>query len=42
MIDGDKAILIGARSALFCPVENLGLIVVDEEHEPMFKHKMKN
>lgn len=37
MVDGTKKILIGARSALFCPVENIGLIVVDEEHESSFK-----
>lgn len=37
MVDGDKQILIGARSALFCPMDNLGVIIVDEEHEPSFK-----
>ncbi|HAG91449.1 MAG TPA: primosomal protein N', partial [Bdellovibrionales bacterium] len=41
MIDGQRKILIGARSALFCPIPNLGLIVVDEEHEPSFKQEEK-
>lgn len=41
MIEGRKNILIGARSALFCPIENLGLIVVDEEHESSFKQDEK-
>jgi len=36
-VKGEKKILIGARSALFCPLENLGLIIVDEEHEGGFK-----
>ncbi len=35
--EGSKPVLIGARSALFCPLENLGLIVIDEEHESSFK-----
>lgn len=41
IVEGRKSILIGARSALFCPIENLGLIIVDEEHEPSFKQDEK-
>lgn len=37
MIEGRKKILIGARSAIFCPIPNVGLIVVDEEHESSYK-----
>jgi primosomal protein N' (replication factor Y) len=41
IVEGQKQILIGARSALFCPIENLGLIIVDEEHEPSYKQDEK-
>lgn len=37
MARGNARILVGARSAIFAPLRNLRLIVVDEEHEPSFK-----
>ncbi|MEW5959065.1 MAG: primosomal protein N' [Chloroflexota bacterium] len=36
---GEVPIVVGPRSALFAPVNNLGVIIIDEEHEPAYKQR---
>jgi primosomal protein N' (replication factor Y) (superfamily II helicase) len=35
---GDRRVVVGARSAIFAPIERVGIIVVDEEHEGSYKN----
>jgi primosomal protein N' (replication factor Y) len=37
ILNGEFSVVIGVRSAVFAPVKNLGLIIIDEEHENTYK-----
>lgn len=38
--NGKSKIIIGARSAIFAPAVNLGIIIIDEEHDSSYKSEM--
>ena len=38
--EGKAKIVIGARSAIFAPVHNLGIVIIDEEHDSSYKSDM--
>ena len=38
--EGKASIVIGARSAIFAPIEDLGIIIIDEEHDSSYKSDM--
>lgn len=40
IVNGNSKIVIGARSAIFAPIKNLGIIIIDEEHDMSYKSDM--
>ena len=41
ILQGEATVVIGARSAIFAPFENVGIIIVDEEHDSSYKQEGK-
>ncbi|MFN4197021.1 MAG: primosomal protein N' [Caldimicrobium sp.] len=39
ILEGRAKIVVGTRSAIFAPLENIGLIIIDEEHDPSYKEE---
>ena len=38
--DGRARVSVGARSSIFAPFKNLGIIIIDEEHESTYKQEI--
>lgn len=41
ILNSEVKIVVGARSAVFAPLEKIGLLILDEEHDPSYKQESK-